>query len=201
MLTTLVDVKEYLGITGTDYDALITHLITRVEKAIANYCGWVFEAANYSEQYDGAKFNGGVLILKQFPVISVTSLFQDGTRAFAVETLIDPSKYVVYNENGILQLDGEEFDIGLQTIKAVYRAGYEDGSIPGDLTLVANDMVGWKMEDRKTAGGSITSRRLADAAITYDTSGGAVAVGGGIYVPKSAVGTLERYKYRKMYVI
>jgi len=200
-LATLAEVKEFLGITGTSLDALIGHLITRMEKAISNYCNRVFEAANYIEQYDGAKFNGGVLILKNFPVISVTTLKEDSGRTFAAGTEIDSTDYVIYKEEGVIQLDDDEFEEGLQTVQVSYRAGY--GPIPADLSQCCIDMVSYKLEDRKTGGGSITSRRLADAAISYGTGGGggAILIAGGVYVPKSAVMTLERYRTRKLYVL
>ena len=156
-LTTKEKVKEYLGITVTDYDDLLDSLISRMSTFIEQYCNRSFDEAEHTEQYDGTLRNSGLIRLNQIPVSAIASIHDDTTRAFGTETLIEASKYVFYGDSGVVQLDhGYEFKIGYQNIKVVYTAGY--ATIPGDLEQATIELVAYKFQVRGKEG--IRSEKL-----------------------------------------
>ena len=204
-LCTTADVKEYMGITSSSLDALIASLITRMEAFIKRYTGRVFEAADYVEQYDADIGNGGILLLLQYPVISVTTLWDDPNRVFGDDTIVGTSDYVVYSVEGSIRLDdtqatlyqnaqavGVGFQVGLQSVKVSYRAGYEDGAIPADLTQACIELVAYKLTSRKGAAVGVKTRRLADASFTYVQ---------GVAMSEETKETLDSYSVKRLYVI
>ena len=72
-LTTLADVKAWLGRTDTNSDTLLSALITRVSRQICSYLqrGTILPHA-VSEVRSGT--GGNTLVLRQWPVISVSSV-------------------------------------------------------------------------------------------------------------------------------
>ncbi|HUO92562.1 MAG TPA: hypothetical protein VMU22_06560 [Rhizomicrobium sp.] len=76
-LTTLADVKSWLGRTDTNSDALLASLVTRASRAI---CSWLQRPLllphGVSETHTGT--GGSVLVLKEWPVLSVSSVVVDG---------------------------------------------------------------------------------------------------------------------------
>ena len=71
-LTSLANFKSYIGETGTDYDTIISALITRATSAIEAHCDRVLRSANYREFYDGDGTTE--LYLKQYPVTQIDLL-------------------------------------------------------------------------------------------------------------------------------
>jgi hypothetical protein len=71
-LTTLADVKTYMGITGTEQDALLAALVSAASAKIEAYCDRTFAATNYREwfNYDGERTHG----LRHRPIISVNRI-------------------------------------------------------------------------------------------------------------------------------
>lgn len=130
-LTTLANVREYLGIDDaqTDDDTLLQNLITRESAAIEKECNRTFGDATYTEYHDGDGTD--TVMLKQYPVNSITSIHDDTDRDYDSDTLIDSDDYVYDSDSGIVQLDGFSFVPGRQNVKVVYNAGYT--TIPTDL--------------------------------------------------------------------
>lgn len=128
-LTSLANVKEFLRITDTNDDTFLTNLISRVEKEVKEYCQRDFEAADYMEYYDGDGTD--TLLVDNYPINSVSELYDDPDREFGTDTLIDSSDYIIYSEEGKIVLDGSTFSKGNKNIKIVYNAGYT--TIPADL--------------------------------------------------------------------
>lgn len=133
-LTRLVDVKEYLSIENSKSDDLINNLIARMSRFIENYCERDFELKTWTEQHDGARVHGGTLILNNFPVTTVSKLWDDISRQFAEADKMSTDYYVVYHPDGSIQLlDGREFTSDFQNIKVEYEAGFAEASKPEDL--------------------------------------------------------------------
>lgn len=130
-LTSLADVKESMGIasSNTSKDNLIIRKINQASQQISNYCERVFQAADYTEIYNGSLIDE--LVLNQRPVNSVTSLQYRGT-SINSESYIDINTQFYYLDAtaGILKLlfnaQGH-----WNRWKVVYNAGYTD--IPSDL--------------------------------------------------------------------
>jgi hypothetical protein len=88
-----------------------------------------FEKTTYTDEY----YNGdgtSLLFLKQYPIVSITSITIDDT---AVDNVTDRD-YVRYNpNNGGLYLMGAVFTQGFQNVKITYEAGYAAGSEPNEI--------------------------------------------------------------------
>ena len=136
-LTTHERVKEYLGIKSDDTtkDFLLAELVERISAIMAKRCHRTFEfEANLTEFYDGDGLSRE-LVVRRYPIVSVTSLYDDPDRTYTSATLIAGTDYTVDNEWGIIRLDGFRFLKGLQNIKVVYDGGYK--VVPQDLERAA----------------------------------------------------------------
>jgi hypothetical protein len=176
-LTSLSAVKAYLGVAGTDDDALLTELIARASDGIVAHCGREFAAADYEEYHDGDGSDS--VLLNQRPVIEVLALSDDG-----VEVAADD--HVTYPELGVVRLKSGVFGRGARSVYVSYRAGYE--TIPGDVEQAAIQWTAELYQGRGAADGrEIKSERVGDYAVTYD---GAENPG----VPAEVRAALEPYR-------
>ena len=125
------EVKEFLGIEETDDDDLIDDLITRKEAEEQNRIDRQLEAADYTEFYDGD--NSDTLLLNNYPINTITSLWDDTSRDYATGDLIDPDDIFIYSVEGKIVLDGIHFAKGNQNIKIIFNAGYETVDMPPEV--------------------------------------------------------------------
>jgi hypothetical protein len=156
-LTTLADVKAWLpdmAAVATS-DALIGQLITAASRFVCNYTGRPsFDVTDYTEDYDS--HGHSVLLLRQWPVVSVTSITHAATPITADYHLEPP---LPGGGNQRLSL-AHAFPRGRITI--AYSAGY--AAVPADIAQAAIELVGerFKTRDRigqtsKTLGGQETT--------------------------------------------
>lgn len=128
----LADLKEHLDIDSTDIskDSFLTNKLNAAWRALVNYLGQDLTQTTYTEDYDGDK--QPTLLLSQFPVISITSVYIDWARTWQVSpytpdstTLIDPGTYFCDLKTGLLTLfNGSVFGTGLGNVRVIYIAGY-----------------------------------------------------------------------------
>jgi len=71
-LTSLVNVKQYLGISSSDDDALLENIINRATDWVESYCDRKFKQRTYYEWHDGS--GGRQLRLDNWPVNYVQSV-------------------------------------------------------------------------------------------------------------------------------
>jgi len=116
MLTTLENLKTYLGITDQSEDAKLTKILESADRFVKNYCRRNFEYGAYDEL---VYFYKGLGFVKETPVESIQT----------VETLEGNTLNVYKEDGGIITLQ-EKF-----TGRAIvsYFGGYKE--IPGDLEL------------------------------------------------------------------
>ena len=136
-LTTVAKVKEYLGVTATSEDALISRLVDWATDLIHSYCGRIFSEAAYDEYYDGDGTEG--LLVNQYPISAVSSVEVNGTSR-------DASSYALYGQLGLLRLKSAAFPRGKKNVRVQYTAGY--ATIPNDLEQAAIELVALKCYDR-----------------------------------------------------
>ena len=74
MLVSLVDMKDYLGVTGTAEDDYLNSELSLFTETVENYCNRKFEVASYTERiYHRDFYNVRDYYLYHFPVVSITS--------------------------------------------------------------------------------------------------------------------------------
>ena len=134
------DVKNFLGIpsAASADDTLITTIIAQIEAEIKTYCKRkYFQATSLTEYYDGDGTD--ILLLKEYPIVSVTSLYDDTDRVYGSDTKIGSADIIIYGDEGYIRLDGLSFTKGEKNIKITYKAGYGTGTgetaMPEDLKL------------------------------------------------------------------
>lgn len=158
-LTTRASAKELLGIrTGTTaYDAVIDTLVAAVDGLVEDYCDRRFADTTHTEYYDGES-NMRQLVLKNYPIISVTSVHDDSERVFGANTLIDSDDYTFDtgdDSDGVVRFFNVSLSRGMRNIKVVYRAGY--ATIPPPLKTAANLLIASIYNRRKGSGRSSES--------------------------------------------
>jgi uncharacterized phiE125 gp8 family phage protein len=133
-LTSLANVKAELDINDGASDTVLRRYITGASLAASHYCNRVFAVETVSEQFLAGSsahrwhWRNGPLQLQRYPLITVTSITEDGT------LLVVDDDYVVDSINGQLRRvdsDGLVLAWPCVLITAVYSAGY--ATTPADL--------------------------------------------------------------------
>jgi len=224
-LTTLADVKSWLGRNDTNSDAQLSALITRASRAICSYLQRpLLLPHGVTETHAGA--GGSLIVLKEWPVLSVSSVAIDGAQIPQSASPRSPG-WVLDAWNGVppgrlqaLRLRGYSFGGGVHSasVDVTYEAGYRVTAEPHvvlDDQVAANAPYGpWASDEGVTyANGTAliatpnnpaTGQYALDAeAGTYDFSAGDVAATVLIsygYVPYDLADAAielvaERYRY------
>lgn len=141
-LCTLADVKSLLGISDTSSDSRLELFINQVSSQIISYLGRNIIRASYSETYPCP--NRQLLVLRNFPIISVASITFDGNPLTAGSDYIVSPEYstwgAVYREQGWIgyPINREYLTTdpvaGKRVIVVAYTAGYY---LPADPAYVA----------------------------------------------------------------
>lgn len=119
-LANISEIKTLLGITGTTEDAKLTVMVAAASASIQNYCGRNFESTVYGTGNTSAYSAGGDsgyysgdnsrdLILRQRPVTTVTSVYQDETGRFGdnPDGAFASSTLLVAGTDYVLMWDGQ----------------------------------------------------------------------------------------------
>lgn len=149
-LCSLADVKNYLGIEGavSTKDNLIESLIDSCSTFIESYCQRQFKSRSRVEYYSGDG-HSNKLIPKYYPIISITSIYDDTSRGYGADYLMDPDDYTVL-DNRIIAFGTGVFSFGYNNIKLTYIAGY--ATIPFDLKQAAIELVAMKVREGEIGG-------------------------------------------------
>ena len=192
-LTTVDKVKEYLGITDSNSDAVITALVSSVSQYISSYCGGrQFGSHDYVETYD--TYSGRrKIFLRQIPVTAVTVVkYRSGTPSSPVWNTYNADSYLTYLKPGYIHFYGPLPEVP-QGLQVTYTAGYlidfnnyDDinlHTLPKDRTMAANEMIGNILNTRKAGG--IASETTEGQTIQYDLKRA---------MTESVKNTLDNYK-------
>jgi len=174
-MTTLANVKQYLGVTASDDDALLSRLITAVSEGFESCLNRVISSAPYTEFRDG---NGkGVMMFANMPATAVSSVKIDG---LAIPAAPDFTGYGFRFDESLLMLNGAVFDKGRRNIEIAYTAGYV--TTPKDLEQACIEVVALRFKERDRIGHQ--SKSIGGETVTFITA----------EAPKSVLATLGWYK-------
>ncbi len=205
-LTTLADLKAWLGIASGDDDALLAGLITDVSAAILSDLG---RATVRPTIYAEIRNGGGeaAILLRQWPVNQVLSLAMDGfpialattgppNTASAILESADPAPPGTMQR---LSLRGCNLARGIGNVAVSYRAGYE---VSGETAVVPATapyaVVAAAPCGRWSSDGAVTYASGAPLQPASASGPGVYAVAGGTYTfsPQDAgAGIVLRYGY------
>lgn len=173
---TVSQVKHLLPVAKnvTTDDPLIQRLITSASETMRREMGDIFNAADYSEVYDGT--GTGLLFLRHKPIIAVASV-QFGPPTSRVSLVVNVD-YIV-NSYGIRFLAGRSVK-GIANYAVSYSAGY--AAIPSDISEKTAKIAALRYKEAERLGQ--TSKTLAGETITFDTKD----------FPADVMATIEQYK-------
>lgn len=200
-LTTLQRQKDFMGITVSTNDTVLTRFIGSVSRFIENEIGYIIQQATYSNQeFDG---NGeSEITLTNFPITTFTTLQRrQSSRNQAIwETINSQDYHTRLSEGVVVLLRG--FAEGVLNYRATYIAGYNynlTSTFLDDVGLADLELAVWQLVrdafNNKSKSGNIKSQSLKNYSVTYGTSSG---TSGGIRqaVTPEVQATIDFYKDR-----
>lgn len=154
VLTSLDNVKQFMGLTGVTDDALLTRMISASSGFIEQWTNRDFGLGNYTDDMDGT--GGNFIFASQRPVQSVSSLSIDGFTIPLSTGVNSPGYYVTPDGFG---LRGYTFTRtrGARNVTVSYSAGYN--TIPREIEQACIDLVSFKYRERDRIG--LASKGLA----------------------------------------
>jgi hypothetical protein len=178
------DAGSNVGITyltfGVD-DVLLGRLITAVSEFIRSYTQLKFDVESYTEYRSGVGWGQSMLVLKNSPIVTVTSLTIDDVVIPALPSNIPDVNGVgfAYTPTHV-SLYGYEFTKGLDNIVVVYSAGYS--SVPYDLAQAAIELACFKFREKDRIGHK--SKSLGGEVVAFITD----------EMPESVKSALNKYR-------
>ena len=135
LLTSLTNFKSYIKKTTSTDDFVIEKMIMSATRDIETFTGKRLRGRTYGSGGLTAEFQNGEggsrLYPRNYPIISVTSLYDDTNLDFGSDTLKASTDYTIFPDEGIIQLNsdavlGTVFRRGTANIKLIYTAGYDE---------------------------------------------------------------------------
>lgn len=188
---TLDCVKLMLGVAGTADDDLLNALRDAADEYIPRFCGRGFCGGAFTEDHPG----GRTLFLRNFPVASVTSVKADPLRAFGPETAVDPSRYYVHADRGVIE--GVGAALGPDGVPGAVRVAYSvaTGEVPAAVCRAYAELIGHWFRQAKTAaalGQKNITATVADSGATQAAYPWGQS--GGFKVPDGVLDLLRPYR-------
>jgi len=128
--------KTYFPDLADAQQAYFELLIEAASSTANRYAKRKLKARDLEVVSDGP--GSSLLLLPEYPINSITSVFVDRLHVFGADTEI--TDYLRYDEEGILYLD-REFPSGAQCIKVNYNGGYQ--TVPPDLEFAVVETTWW----------------------------------------------------------
>lgn len=190
-LDTLANVKLAVGVSGSDDDDLLEHLMLAADDFVERQCGRNFAGGDFTEFHSGGT---RLIFLANFPVEDVASVKVDSTRTFGAETVLDPSKYVVHPDRGVIvSLYGPFLRPGDQpaTVKVEYST--PTGSVPATVARAYAELIGFWFRQAKTAAalGQVNTLSVVEGDVQTNYPAGQAA---GFPIPPGVLQLLSRYR-------
>lgn len=158
-LTTLANVKQWVNVSGTGDDGLLTRLITSVSNFIQTWLNRTMASVAYTETYDGS---GGVRQMTvNFPVTAVSSVTVDGS-AIPQSTGVTVPGYT-FDLYGLVMRGSYRFARGQQNVVISYTAGY--ATLPVEIEQAAIELVSLRYAERRRPG--VSSQNIGGETVTY----------------------------------
>lgn len=123
-LVTLAEAKNHLDLDSTSaFDARVERYVNAASDAIESFCQRKFLLQTHIVRRDGRSSDR--ILLPEWPVLDVASVWDDPSWDFDAGALIDPSEYTLEDAQTLV-LRQRRFQRGNQSVKVVFRAGFRD---------------------------------------------------------------------------
>jgi hypothetical protein len=161
-LTTLANVKSFLGKDDTTDDAFLSAMILSVSAYIESATNRKFDGTKeIIEIHDGQGY--GNLVLRHYPVLEVTSVEYNNSMQSTPNWVVIPA--VNYVVNTVVGTILGMFPAFHQNVRVTYKAGFTQ--VPFDLSLLATQLVAKEFEQRHAQGKA--NERFDVASVTWLT--------------------------------
>lgn len=148
-LVSLADTKAHLGIPALDttQDMRVERLINTASQLIEDHTDRKLTYQSYDVRRDGRRADR--LVLPEWPVVAITSVYDDASWEFQPQTVIDPTEYGVEEESVLVLKNGRKFARGNRNVRVTYTAGYRTltgmvgDPIPSTLSYACLMIVDW----------------------------------------------------------
>ncbi len=146
-LDTLANVKQSLGITGSDDDDLLEQLQAAADDFVSRHCGRSFLGGSFTEFHPGG---GRLIFLREFPVSEVTSVRVDPKREFGTDTILDSDRFYLHPDRGVIESLGGPFlwSSSPGTVRVEYATA--TGQVPASVQRAYAELVGHWYRQAKT---------------------------------------------------
>jgi len=172
------------GFFGAD-DVLLQNLITAMSEACRNYTSRIFNIETYTETHSGKGYGQREMFLREYPVVSITSVTIDGNTISARVGNGNGYNYSNDLQNAEIVLYGYEFTRDVNNVVIVYSAGYD--TLPRDLWQSGVELVAYRYKSSDKIG--FRSKTLAGETTSFITS----------ELPDSVKAVWDRYVKRVIY--
>lgn len=157
-LTSLANVKQWLGVSAATDDTLLTRMVSGVSAWIQEWIGRTIASTVYTETLNGNGKN--VLFLLNYPVTAVASVLVDNV-AIPARPAIGQAGYSF--DKDAIYLDGYAFSPGRQNVVIQYTAGF--ASVPADLEQAAIELCALRYKDKDRIG--VSSKSIGPEHVTF----------------------------------
>ncbi len=154
-LTTVTNLKLWLGVTQNTDDAQLGRLVTAASTFVQEFVCRDIVQQTYTERYHGGGTSS--LVLRNWPLISIASI--------GVGAIVVPNNSLTFDDRTIYLADGYVFTKGKANIVVAYSAGYTAGQIPPSLEQACIELAAIKYRSRDRIGHQ--SKQLAGEVVTF----------------------------------
>ena len=170
-LTTWANVQAYTG-ADTEESTFYAFLITAASKWANRFTSRLLASRSYATEtidtlYDGTG-GGNYLMLRQYPITAIASVYEDNDRAFGSDTLIAATEYIFYSTTGQLLFPDDILNPGFQNYRVYYTAGYVLASVDEDLENAIVQLVDFWDKSYTGHRFGVSSTGVDDKRIVYE---------------------------------
>ncbi len=164
MILSSATVIAFLKLGTADQDRVDT-LIAWAQARAELIIGRSLDSELRTEYLSG---NGGRIIrLSVTPVVSITSISIDSSRAF--DEYLDTADYYLDTKSGLVHLYTYYTPCGVSTIEVIYTAGYTESTVPADLKMALMECISWNIKRLNDQALGISSHNTPDGVgLTYE---------------------------------
>jgi hypothetical protein len=156
-LTTWARTKYLLNLPDTD-QTLVEYLINTASEAAEYHARRKLAARAYTSDLDGP--GGTRLILPNYPINSITSIYEDEDRSFAAASEVDSTYYGYYSDEGFVERYTGTWTTEKKALRITYNAGLS--TVPSRLQDAVIEVVAWNLKRFRGSGIGIRSISAPD---------------------------------------
>jgi len=172
--STLVDVKEWLGITASDKDTFLTKQMNRATGIIEGFTKRKLKSREYTDKSEEVNVDGaigGLIYLWQYPVTAISQVLIDDVLIDAGSYDWDPAGWVRLSFNPTAKENSQW--VGSRIIRVDFTAGFSEADHPEEFAVIDLACIEqtahlyWRAPQGKEARAGLDSRSQGDVSESF----------------------------------